>query len=111
VGCFDREPEEGGERALLALTENAVHAVKGLVSSSDETAETGGLRMVAEQAGEQVNFQLSLAALPAEDDEVIEQEGARLFLNPEASSLLEDKLLDANVDRDQVAFTLAERPD
>jgi hypothetical protein len=30
--------------SLLALTDNAVHAVKGIASSSQESAETGGLR-------------------------------------------------------------------
>jgi len=31
--------------ALLALTDGAVQAVKEIVSSSEEVAETGGLRM------------------------------------------------------------------
>ena len=37
--------------ALLALTDGAVQAVKEIVSSSEEVAETGGLRMVAEREG------------------------------------------------------------
>jgi Fe-S cluster assembly iron-binding protein IscA len=94
---------------LLALTDSAVQAVKGIVSSQEETAETGGIRVVADHAGANVNFQLSVAALPGEDDEVIEEQGARLFLDREASSLLEDKILDANVGQNQVEFTLAEQ--
>jgi Fe-S cluster assembly iron-binding protein IscA len=94
---------------MLALTDNAVQAVKGIVSASDRTDETGGLRLVTEHGDQEMSFQLSVAAVPAEDDEVIEQEGARLFLDPEASSLLEDKLLDAAVDEDRVAFMLADR--
>ena len=94
---------------MLALTESAVQAVKRIVSSSEETGETGGLRVVAEHAGVQVNFQLRVVALPREDDEVIEENGARLFLDPEASSLLEDKVLNANVEQSQVEFTLAEQ--
>jgi iron-sulfur cluster assembly protein len=69
---------------LLALTDNAAEAVKNIVSSSDEAAETGGLRMVAERTGMQTNLQLSVVLLPAEDDEVIEEQGARVFLEPEA---------------------------
>ena len=95
---------------MLALTENAVKAVKGIVSSSEETAEKGGLRVVAHSGGAQVGFQLRVAALPAEDDEVVEERGARLFLDPEAASLLEDKVLDASVQQDQLAFTLADQP-
>ena len=94
---------------MLALTESAVQAVKGIVSSSEEIAETGGVRVVADHAGAQVNFQISVVALPGEDDEVIEEHGARLFLDPEASSLLDDKLLDANVAESQVEFTIAEQ--
>jgi len=94
-------------RALLALTDNAVEAVKSIVSSSDD--ETSGLRMVAERAGTQANFQLSVVPMPAEDDEVIEDRGARVFLEPEAASLLDDKVLDASVEQDQVAFTIADQ--
>jgi Fe-S cluster assembly iron-binding protein IscA len=94
---------------LLALTDSAVEAVKNIVSSSDEASETGGLRMVAEQAGMQTNLQLSVVTLPAEDDEVIEEQGARVFLEPEAASLLDDKVLDASVEQDQVAFTIADQ--
>jgi Fe-S cluster assembly iron-binding protein IscA len=95
--------------ALLALTDSAVQAVKHIVASADEVDETGGLRMVAERAGTQANFQLSVVALPAEDDEVIDEQGARVFLEPEAASLLDDKVLDASVEQDQVAFKIAEQ--
>jgi iron-sulfur cluster assembly protein len=95
--------------ALLALTDNAVEAVRDIVSSSDEASETSGLRMVAEQEGMQANFQLSVVPLPAEDDEVIDEQGARIFLEPKAASLLDDKVLDASVEQDQVAFTIADQ--
>ncbi|MGH3025238.1 MAG: iron-sulfur cluster biosynthesis family protein [Gaiellaceae bacterium] len=94
---------------MLALTENAVSAVKTIVSSSEGTPETGGLRVVADTTGPQVNFQMNVAAVPAEDDEVVEEQGARLFLDPEASTLLGDKLLDAAVDQNTVQFSLAEQ--
>ena len=94
---------------MLALTDSAVQAVREIVSSSPEVDETGGLRLVAEAAGTQANFQLSVVPQPAEDDEVIEEEGARVFLEPEAASLLDDKVLDASIEENRVAFTLAEQ--
>jgi iron-sulfur cluster assembly protein len=94
--------------ALLALTDSAVQAVKDIVSST-EVAETGGLRMVAERAGMQANLQLNVVPLPAEDDEVIEEQGARVFLEPEAASLLDDTVLDASVEQNRVAFTIADQ--
>jgi iron-sulfur cluster assembly protein len=63
--------------------------------------------MVAERAGRQANFQLSVVQLPAEDDEVIEEQGARVFLDSGAASLL--KVLDASVEGNQVEFTLADQ--
>jgi iron-sulfur cluster assembly protein len=95
--------------ALLALTDSAVEAVKHIVSSSEEPSETGGLRLVGEQVGTQTNFQLSVVPLPAEDDEVIEEQDARIFLEPEAASLLDDKVLDATVEQNTVAFTIADQ--
>jgi iron-sulfur cluster assembly protein len=95
--------------ALLALTDTAVQAVKDIVSASEQTSETGGLRLAAERVGAQANLQLSVVSLPAEDDEIIEEEGARLFLEPEAASLLDDKVLDASVEHNQVAFTIADQ--
>jgi len=95
--------------ALLALTDSAVQAVKGIVSSSEEAPEMGGLRVVADAVGAQAKFELSVVALPGEDDEVVEEQGARVFLDPAAASLLEDKVLDASVEQNQVAFTIEDK--
>jgi iron-sulfur cluster assembly protein len=95
--------------ALLALTDDAVEAVRNIVSSSDEVPETGGLRLAAERVGMQTNLQLSVVALPAEDDEVIEEQGVRLLLEPEAAALLDDKVLDASIDQNQVEFASADQ--
>jgi Fe-S cluster assembly iron-binding protein IscA len=91
---------------LLALTDNAVEAVEQIVSSSDVESEVRGLRVAAERAGAETYFQLTVVPLPAEDDEVIEEDGARVFLDPEAASLLDDKVLDVSVERNQLAFTI-----
>ena len=92
---------------MLALTDSAVEAVKRLVETSDDAEGSSGLRMVVEPAGPRTNLQLSIVPLPAEDDQVIEEQGVRVFLEPEAAALLDDKILDASVDQGEVAFTLA----
>ncbi|MGH3014756.1 MAG: iron-sulfur cluster biosynthesis family protein [Gaiellaceae bacterium] len=94
---------------MLALTDNAVQAVKHIVASTEGSSETGGLRMVAEQEGTQANFALSVVPLPAEDDEVVEEQDARVFLEPQAASLLDDKVLDAVVEENKVSFTIADQ--
>lgn len=94
---------------MLALTDNAVQAVKHIVASSEESSETGGLRMVAEQDGMQANFALSIVPLPAEDDVVVDEQDARVFLEPQAASLLDDKVLDAVVEQNRVSFTIVDQ--
>jgi hypothetical protein len=73
--------QEGGY-AVLALTDTAVQPVKDIVSASEQTSETGGLRLAAEREGAQANLQLSIVSLPAEDDEVIEEQGPVSSSNP-----------------------------
>jgi Fe-S cluster assembly iron-binding protein IscA len=52
-------------------------------------------------------LRISAAASPAENDQVIEAVGARVFLEPQAAAYLEDKVLDGRVDEQgKVHFTL-----
>jgi Fe-S cluster assembly iron-binding protein IscA len=94
---------------MLTLTDRAVNAVKEIVATSEADSDTGGLRMAANPTASASNFQISVAALPGEDDQVVEEHGARLFLDQQAAQLLDDKVLDAIVEPDQVAFTLADQ--
>jgi len=83
--------------------------MKDIVSSARGAAETGGLRLVAVQGAMQTNLQLSVVAVPGEDDEVIDEQGARLFLEPEAASLLDDKIPRRQLRLNQVEFTIADQ--
>lgn len=93
---------------MLALTDSAVEAVKQIVSMNDG-AESAGLRMVAEPTGAEPRFELSVAELPAEDDAVIDEQGARVFLEPQAASYLDDKVLDVRVEENRLGFVIAEQ--
>jgi Fe-S cluster assembly iron-binding protein IscA len=44
--------------------------------------------------------------LPDEDDYVIEDEGARIFVEADLAPRLEDKILDAEMTQDGPAFTV-----
>ena len=52
-------------------------------------------------------LELSLAEGPAEDDEVIDEHGAHVYLESRAASYLDDKLLDAQIDGQQVRFAVS----
>jgi iron-sulfur cluster assembly protein len=89
---------------MLTLTTNAADTIRALVDGS-EIPDAGGLRIAKDPAAGALA--LSLAAVPAEDDQVVEAAGARLFLEPEAAVILEDKTLDATSDAEgRVQFGL-----
>jgi iron-sulfur cluster assembly protein len=91
---------------MLAISENAAKAIRGLVAAP-EVPDSAGLRITLPPTGE-ASFELSVAATPAEDDEIVEEQGAKVFLDPGAATLLEDKRLDAEVDAGQVTFAIAQ---
>lgn len=93
---------------MLVVTEAAAEAVKSITSTPDAPAGAG-LR-IASNAPEPATpgaLQVQPAALPGEDDQVIEAAGARVFLEPQAAIYLDDKVLDAQVDdRGEAHFAL-----
>ncbi len=83
---------------MLAITDRAAEAIKGIIASQ-EVPESAGLRIVARPEGQpEEALEVSVAATPAEDDEVVEEAGAQVFLEPRAAGALDDKVLDAEVD-------------
>ncbi len=79
---------------MLALTQDAATAIRDLISSAP-IPESGGLRIAATpQDDGRSGLELALVEEPAEADEVVEAEEARLFLEPAAAAALDDKVLD-----------------
>jgi iron-sulfur cluster assembly protein len=95
---------------VLTLTSNAVEAVKMIAEASPELPNESGLRIQAEPTEQgQVSFDLTMVENPDEGDQVVEDAGARVFLEPEAARILEDKILDATPVGDRVQFSLSEQ--
>jgi iron-sulfur cluster assembly protein len=91
---------------MLTLTDGAVSAIKSLASQAELPAQTG-LRLVARGEGEE-SFQVTLAEGPVAGDQVVEEGGARVFLEPVAAAVLDDKALDAQVnEQGSVAFSVS----
>lgn len=92
---------------MLTLTTQAAAEIRNLIEQP-EVPEGGGLRIANDATAGSLT--LRLAALPAEDDEVLDTSGARLFLDPQAAVLLDDKTLDVVPDPEgSVQFTIAEQ--
>jgi iron-sulfur cluster assembly protein len=95
-------------RSMLAITDAAAEAIKGVVSSHG-VPEGAGLRIATPPEAPEGGLEVALAAVPAEDDEVIDEGGAHVFLESRAAEALDDKLLDAHDEGGRVRFTVSEQ--
>jgi iron-sulfur cluster assembly protein len=94
---------------VLTLTANAAQAIRDLTSAAPEPEQTG-IRISSQGEGAS-SLTLSLATSPEPADEVVETEGARVYLDPVAATVLEDKSLDAGADeKGAVSFLVTEQP-
>ena len=90
---------------MLALTDNARHAVQDIATRAG-LPEEGGLR-IAESAAQAGSFELSLVPAPVDGDEIIEEDGARVFVEPTTATILADQQLDAAPSPEGTGFLLA----
>ena len=94
---------------MLILTERATVVIRSIAEQPD-VPETAGLRIAASADGDQA-FSAVPTAGPADGDQVVENEGARVFLDAEAAMRLDDQVLDAVVGQEhRVGFVLASQP-
>ena len=92
---------------MLTLTPNARRALQE-ISARARLPEEGGLR-IAESPEHLGTFQLSLVPAPMPGDKVIEDEGARVFVEPLTAAVLADQQLDAARSVEGTGFLLAPR--
>ena len=93
---------------MLAITEDAATAIDSIVASSG-LPQGAGLRITQElntQGGQEgrTDLRLSVVESAEEGDKVLED--VQIFLEPAAAEFLDNKLLDADVDGDEVRFSL-----
>jgi iron-sulfur cluster assembly protein len=80
---------------MLVVTEQATTVILQLVDRP-EMPDDAGLRIASTEPG---NPKLTVTTdTPEEGDQVVESNGARVYLEPESAQLLDDKILDARVD-------------
>jgi Fe-S cluster assembly iron-binding protein IscA len=89
---------------VLTLSDSAATEIRTLVAQP-EVPTDGGVRIASSPDGA---LTLALAGAPSDGDAVVENAGARVFLEPQAGELLADQQLEAGVDDEgQVQFSLA----
>ncbi|MCL2418323.1 MAG: HesB/YadR/YfhF-family protein [Conexibacteraceae bacterium] len=93
---------------MLALTQDATEVIEGLLAGPG-VPEGAGVRIASaypNEADAPGTLQVRLAVEPGDHDEVIEEAGARVFVEDAVTQYLDDKLLDVNLDGEQVRFAL-----
>jgi Fe-S cluster assembly iron-binding protein IscA len=91
---------------MLVLTDSAKDAVRQMVDAQDGP-EGAGVRIAAAPAeGPEAALGLDIARKPEEGDTVLEEDGARVFMDEAATALLDDKVLDATEHDDHVHLTV-----
>ncbi|MFI6780019.1 adhesin [Micromonospora sp. NPDC050276] len=90
---------------MLTMTDNAVLVIRDLANQQD-VAQDGGVRIAADaEAG---SLTVELVPEPVQGDRVVDNQGARIFLDEDAAELLGDASVDATVDDEgiiQFGFT------
>jgi iron-sulfur cluster assembly protein len=95
---------------MLALTENAVEAIEGILAAPT-VPDGAGVRIapVAAADSEGAELQITIAGAPNDSDQVIDEGGARLFVDDAATDFLQDKLLDASIVGQEVRFMIGDQ--
>jgi len=88
---------------VLTLTTDAAEVIHGLVAEHPGTR----LRILPRFIdGDQVRLGAELSEKPAPTDQIIEEQGAEVFVDQVAVPLVDARILDAHVANDQVHFKL-----
>jgi iron-sulfur cluster assembly protein len=96
---------------MLTITQSAAEAIRAIVESTD-VPDDGGLRIsIAQQNGAEASLELSVSPAPMEGDEILEENGAHVFLDELAALALEDKALDAEIEGEEISFGIRESRD
>lgn len=80
---------------MVKLTNEAAELIRTLVSDSD-LPESAGLRLGTDDASHALV--MNLEAVPREDDVVVDHDGTAVWMSPVATTRLDDRTLDAQLE-------------
>lgn len=96
---------------MLTLTEDAIEAIEVLLSDP-ASPEGGGVRITVDQDARETegNLTVDIVEVPGAKDAVIDERGARLFVDERALEFLDDKVLDADWQGEEVRLAVMPKP-
>ena len=95
---------------MLTITENAEQALDA-VAAAENVPEGAGVR-ISQGVGANGQPAVGLALVPGPQpgDAVVDDANVPVFVAAEVADMLDDKILDAQVQGEEIAFRLAEQP-
>jgi iron-sulfur cluster assembly protein len=93
---------------VLTLTDTAAEAVRQMAAGSGLEPDPGVRISPGPPTPEGTPLQIELAPEAQEDDQTVDQSGAHVYIEPQVAEVLDDKILDAAVEGDQIRFALRE---
>jgi iron-sulfur cluster assembly protein len=99
---------------VLALTPTAADAIHGILDAPG-MPDSAGVRIaphvVTDNGADATGATLEIALVqgPADTDEVVDEQGARVFLDEAVAPLLDNKVLDASIEQERVSFILGDQ--
>jgi iron-sulfur cluster assembly protein len=96
---------------MLAISDGAVQAIRKIFEDPS-TPDGGGVRIArgtAPNSGGPQPLELMIVEAPSAGDQIVEEQGAQVFLDQEAAELLSDKRLDAETDGLRIGFTIEDQ--
>jgi iron-sulfur cluster assembly protein len=94
-----RFTEDGVEGNMIHVTEKAATKIQELLAKEGVAVETGGLRVGVQGGGcSGLTYAMRLETQARDRDKVIEENGARLFVDPKSFLYLNETTLDYQED-------------
>jgi iron-sulfur cluster assembly protein len=91
---------------MLAISSQASEAIRGILAGPD-IPEGAIVRITSADEG----LNLALVAGPEPDDQLVAHEGAAVAIEAATVDMLDDKLLDAEMQDEEVTFSLMDQAD
>ena len=91
---------------MLTITDTAAEAVRQISANSGLDGDPGLRISVGQPTPEGTPLEISVAAGAESTDQTVEEGGARVYLEEPVAAALDDKVLDAQLEGDQVRFAL-----
>jgi iron-sulfur cluster assembly protein len=93
---------------MLTLTDTAAEAVRQISTGSGLEPDPGVRISPAAPTPEGTPLQIELAPEPHAGDQTVDREGAHVYIESHVAQVLDDKILDADLEGDQVRFAIRE---